>query len=158
MDKPDWAKILRYLYESDGVLTIQDEMDIPDRMESKRERQKMEKLQHKLIDECGLSADSTDSVDETLTHMCEINLIERTKKPIYGRIKLTSKGFDVVHERELADQNNRINFSLVFLTFILVLAQIVSVVPLDDWVKVLSGFILLVGMLIIVLRTDLLER
>ncbi|MFC7202015.1 hypothetical protein ACFQJC_00680 [Haloferax namakaokahaiae] len=152
MEEPDWAEIVRVLYQQSPNLPTG---------EINRS--------HPFVVETDLNRLEANKSVETLE---EWGLVEREEiksrwdSPGTGGLegereygyKLTSDGFDVAHERELSARDNQINNSLVFLTFILVLAQIIGVLPLADWAKVLSGFVVLIGMLGIILRTDLLAQ
>lgn len=148
MDKPDWATAVQIMYREAPKL-ISGEIDTT----------------HPFVTEGDLTEDTA---RDTLLSLDEWGLVEKQPKTLTptptGDIettefgyKLTKDGFDVAHERELSRRDNSISQSLVFLTFILVLAEIVGVVPADDWVKVITGFIILIGMLFIVYWTDMLE-
>lgn len=154
MDRPTWAMVIRTLYRASP--------DIPSKDITKY---------HPFVEGTGLDVETAEEAAETLINWGLAEEIEvwrgegevnpdtaemENADVLYG-YQLTSKGFDVAHERELSSRNNRINNSLVFLTFILVVAQIVDVVPIGDVYKVLAGFVILLGMVWAVYSTDILN-
>lgn len=150
MKKPDWAKVIQFMYR-----------DAPEPINASIDSD------HPLITEAGLRKEvARDALDS----LAEWGLIKQQSKSvdIAGKgkgktetkfsYKLTKDGFDVAHERELSQRNNRINYSLVFLTFVLAMAQIIGIAPLSDGFKIVGSFILLGVVFYVVLWTDLLER
>lgn len=149
MNEPNWAEILQVMYlENPPPHPIETASDTGDFTIAW------------LAENTSLKGKEVDKATDKLDNW---GLITKSEMNMEGWqsgdiVEMLKDGFEVAHERELSKRNNRINYALVFLTFILVLAQIIGVLPLDDWVKVSSGVVILVGMLFVVWRTDLLER
>jgi hypothetical protein len=156
MDEPDWAKILRYLHNHNGEL--RSNADSNAESEEKPSNEDHERaLYEDLRDQIALENTEIEHIIDTHKHLQNTDLAKFEQRSDYAALKLTPDGFDVAHERELSRRGNRINQSLVFFTFVLVLAQIVGVIPAKDWVKVLSAFIILAGMLVVTYWTNMLE-
>lgn len=154
MDEPDWAKILRYLHNRNGELRV----TAPDLAPEDADHEDHEReLYDKLRRELSLKGDSDEEITDTHEHLQNTGLVNYQTRSDHAKILLTTDGFEVAHERELSRRGNRINHSLVFFTFVLVLAQIVGVIPLDDTTKTLWGFALLAGMGIVIWWTDMFE-
>lgn len=90
------------------------------------------------------------------------DLIEKGRYEYKGETRreysLTKDGFEVAHDIELSRQDNRINYSLVVFTAFLVIVEGIAVVPLNDHGKSLLVVGLFMLLLLLVYRTDLLER
>lgn len=157
MDEPDWAKILRYLHNHNGEIRSIAEFDEDGEDEPSNEDHE-QALYREIREKIELSGTSTEEIVDTHKHLQNTGLAKFKQRSDYAALKLTTDGFEVAHERELSNKGNRINQSLVFFTFVLVLAQIVGVVPLNDGAKALAGFVILVGMLVVVWKTSLLEQ
>lgn len=149
MTKPSWALVIRELYSdsstlpSDNISTghpfVTGDLNIQE------------------------AEDAVESLEEWGLIEREIKTREdwdsdsgKYQTVIHG-YKLTSDGFEVAHERELSERNNKINTSLVFFTFILVLAQIIGVVPLGTMGKTVTSLFLLAGMFWAVRRADIMD-
>lgn len=150
MSEPDWAKILRVMYRgSPRTLTTTVTEDHP--------FVTMTDLDAKSANTAAMDLERWGLLDTKPINITFDTETLETVTEDWG-YELSNDGFNVVHERELSHDRNRINHAIVFLTFFLVLAEIVGVVPIDDLSKGIGGFIILVGMMIVVVRTDLLER
>lgn len=150
MDNPDWAKILTMMYEeSPEVPTTTISEDHPFVRGTDLDVEAATGATSNL-ERWGL-------LDTEVTHVSMDNPSHERVPEEWG-YHLSNDGFNVAHEREQSRQRNRINHALVFLTFVLVLAQIIGVIPMNDASKVLSGFVIMVGMLYVVSRTDMLGR
>lgn len=156
MDEPDWAKILRYLHNHNGEIRSIAEFGGQGEEEPSNEEHE-QALYRDLRDKVELSGTTTEDIVETHKHLQNTGLVKFQERSDYAALILSTDGFEVAHERELSRRDNRINQSLVFFTFVLVLAQIVGVIPAQDWVKVLAAFIILLGMLVVTFWTDILS-
>ncbi|EMA29885.1 MULTISPECIES: hypothetical protein [Haloarcula] len=156
MNEPDWAKILKCLHNNNGEIRRTALSDELSKEEVTPEIQE-EALYDGLRENVELLNKETQEIAEMREHLQNTGLVSYDNNKEYAALQLTTDGFEVAHERELSRRDNRINQSLVFFTFVLVLAQIVDVIPADDWVKVLSAFIILVGMLAVTIYTDILS-
>lgn len=131
MKKPDWAKVLQAIYRSsDGEIFWPRERDSIDTT----------------IDETGLTQKEKDNA---ISYLHDIRLIEHADNGLQRR--LTKKGFDVAHERELRQQqetHNRILAAFTVLVGISALVQAISVVATQtgpmQWIL---GFISVTGAL-----------
>ena len=158
-DDPDWEHVLTTIYETHGwcqVPTITDET--PDHVrELASEKYDIDKQTD--ISETRTSA--------AMDYLAGAGLIEQyedktvvTEDGNGGVLawQLTEKGFEVAHERELAEKSNDINYALVFFTLVLVITEAVGVAPIGAGFRVLASLIILVGLVVAVWRTDILER
>jgi hypothetical protein len=155
MDEPDWAKILRYLHNHNGEIRSIVEFDEENEEEPSNEEHE-QALYQDLREKIDLSGTTTKDIVETHKHLQNTGLAKFEQRSEYAALKLTTDGFEVAHERELSKRDNRINQSLVFFTFILVLAQIIDVVPVSNKAKVLSALVILAGMAAAIYWTDIL--
>lgn len=156
MDEPDWAKILRYLHNNNGEIQSVAEFEEDSEEEPSNEDHE-EELYRDLTDKIDLENPEREGIVETHKHLQNTGLAEFEQRRDYAALKLTPDGFDVAHERELSKRDDRINQSLVFFTFILVLAQILGVVPVGDLSKVIISLVILGGMLTVIWKSDVLE-
>ncbi|MGB9955785.1 hypothetical protein ACOZ4B_05280 [Haloferax prahovense] len=154
MKEPDWAKILRYIHNHNGEIRSTAEPDEQGDAPSNEEHE--EALYQDLRRKVDISNTATEEIVDTHKHLQNTGLVKFEQRSEYAALRLTTDGFEVAHERELSRRDNRINQSLVFFTFVLVLAQIIGVIPAEEWVKILSAFIILVGMLVVLFWSDIL--
>ncbi|WP_149782338.1 hypothetical protein [Natrinema hispanicum] len=101
MDEPDWAKVLQTVYNSkdgeifwpldeDGIETTLDSTDL-----------------------------SQEEEDKAVKYLHEIDLLEKTTNGGRDR-RLTKKGFEIAHEREVQKRQETNNRNIVALTIALV--------------------------------------
>ncbi|MFC7165753.1 hypothetical protein [Halospeciosus flavus] len=150
MEEPDWAKVVRVLYH-EAPNSPEEEIDDD----------------HPFVTETDLCVETAERAAEALVDWDLASFVGIEQGEYKGPgdgfeqgkmgYKLTSQGFEVAHQRELARRDHGINKSLVFLTFVLAVAQVVGVVPLSDLMTALSGLILLVVMLIVIWYEDMLK-
>lgn len=162
MNDPDWAKILQFIHENNGSYSKAAYVDDSLNMNKEEIQEAIEKNRKAVLEgllaDLELDTETSAEVEEVISHLKSTHLVTRSSLIDSARIELTPKGFDVAHEREQNSRQNRINNSLVFFTFVLVLAEIVGSVPLDRSWKIGMSLVILVGMLYVVLQTDILDR
>lgn len=151
MAEPIWAQILSLMYERDL------EGDpVASKLHAKRE-DVVEKFAEEINED-------TERVQKAMTQMNDMELIdgwdedrwEDEKFDFGDNVKLTGKGFEVAHERELSKRQALTNTALVVFTFALVLANVVGNYP-DPMVQRWGGFLILLLLIVVVLWTDLLD-
>jgi hypothetical protein len=171
MEDPDWAKIISYLYESE---TGRVQAPIYERGETSGITGS-----HPFVEELDLTrkeaADALFQANEfgflELTHQSEgviesEDLVFDMFKPKYPKrdsdlheyaLRLSKRGFDVAHEREMKQNQSRINVSIAILTTFLVMGSTLQGVSAflaqDEFVNqiVLIGIMLVVLSLAVIL-------
>lgn len=123
---PDWARVLRYIYQRDSPVRY-----LGDGVES----------DHPLVSDTVLDVEEANSA---LTLLSNLDLIEericdprredytepdRYEGERFLEARLTKRGFDIANERELALQQALTNRALVFLTFGLLGVSGASILP-----------------------------
>lgn len=152
MKRPDWEEILEVMYhESPPKWDPKNPTDHPFWKETELEPSEISSILKKL-DSWGLV--SSILVDgEKAEYDPEADEMTRVIK----RYKLSADGFEVAHDRELANRDNQINQSLVFFTFILVITDVIGLVRLSDFWNFVIALILLAGMLYLIGSDNLLS-
>ncbi|MBP1986205.1 hypothetical protein [Halolamina salifodinae] len=133
MEEPDWATVLQAIYRSDnGAIFWPREDDTID----------------STIEETDLSQEEE---DDAISYLHNIGLIEHADRDRGRPRRLTQKGFDIAHERELRNQqetHNRILSAFTVLVGISALVQAVSVVSTESGpMQWILGFISVTGAL-----------
>lgn len=159
MNDPDWAKLLKLLYESQGTIFLIDP-------EGDNEHTYKE-LYNLLSKEVDFSNKITNHLEasEMIHNMQEVGLIHYNIQPYGIQIKLSEKGFDVAHEREISKSRQKTNRKSTNLSAYLVLgiiAQALSsfLAPNRPWANILYLLVLL-GILLLVfteINREYLER
>lgn len=131
MSQPKWATAIQVLYrESPRIISEEIDKDHPFVTEGGLTQVEASKAFDSL-DDWGLIEENPK--DQAKTVDGEVVTIEK------GYL-LTKDGFEVAHERELSRKDHRINHTLVFFTFFLVLAQLLGVLPFNNSTKIAIGF------------------
>jgi len=114
-----WPDVLQYLYSSGGTVVV----SVRDTEASVQE------VEYPLPD--ALNA-SMDDLHKAISVLHRAELIEMKEDTVRGfemfYLKLTKRGFEVAHERELAENQQETNENLAFFTLILGLAAILQTV------------------------------
>ncbi|MCU4801325.1 hypothetical protein OB920_13170 [Halobacteria archaeon HArc-gm2] len=151
MDKPDWAQIVQVMYRvspTEPNTSIDEDHPFVTKTDLDVER----------ASEAAESIESWGLLNRYESRIEDINEETGEQEPMISEYTLTPDGFEVAHERELASRNNDINQSLVFLTFVLVIAQLIGVTPISDAAKLFIGFMILLLMVVVIWKTDLLSE
>lgn len=146
--EPDWARILSAMYQA----------EVPENQEVFRKTQYVYDTRTLAV----TTNLSERRVSRAGRKLQDWGLTERELKRLdnessYMEYSLTKEGFEVAHERELSNKSDRINQSLVFFTFVLVVAEIVGIMPVGRNLSLFMGFIILIGMTYVVLWTDAMD-
>lgn len=152
MDEPDWARILQYLHHHNGEIrrTAPIEDDRPDQEEQRNA------LHEGLREEIDLENEEDEKIAETYQHLKNTGLVVFENNVDYAGLKLTSDGFDVAHDREMAQRNYGINRALVLFTVFLVLSGLVGPIPgTIRSVRGMLGVLILVGLLVVLYHPNL---
>lgn len=146
--EPDWAKVLRVLYEEGGELNRKVEGGLTE--------------DHVLVVESGLEKED---VDVGLAFLRDQELIDPSwagqeedesgeTRATHIQYTLTEKGFDVAHRRELVQQQDKTNRMLTIVTvglfvaaLIQALASFYSVDPSNRWEMALGTIILMAALI-----------
>jgi hypothetical protein len=156
MDEPDWAKILGYLHNHNGEIRRSAEEGSEGENEpSHGDHEQV--LYEALRENVDIAGTDREDIVNTHKHLQNTGLVKVEKQANHAALKLTSKGFEVAHERELSKRDRVINRSLVFFTFILVVANIFDVAPIASEVQLLLSIVLLLAMLYAITRGRLIE-
>lgn len=118
MSDPDWAKILSYLYEEQEEIWYLD--SIPDSSD--------------IVEETGLPPEE---IEEYLFDMHDLGLLEKSvqTQPDYSNnleyvdpiaFSISSKGFDVAHDREMNANQQRTNIGIGILTVFLAIGSLLQ--------------------------------
>lgn len=134
---PPWVRALKVIYESTTPMSPRDPGaagSIPD--------------DSPLRTQTGLNHQQ---LREALDYLLLADLVE-----VRGgnQFSLTKDGFDVAHEREMAEERNSINRALVLFTFVLVLVSLISVIDIT-WVSLVGGFAILVFLAVLVVSIEM---
>ena len=143
MSQPDWAKILSYLHEHNGEIGTE-----PDGDEWTSQEESEQAFNEMLRETIDLDDPSDGSITTAREHMEDKGLVTSRFARDYVGMELTTDGFNVAHERELARRNSRINRSLAAFTLVLVIITGVDVAPVGQLVKGVAIVSLLVAVLI----------
>jgi hypothetical protein len=120
-DGKAWEEVLMYMYEEmpeSASATITDD--------------------HPFVTETDLAVDEAERAAAKLSSW---DLFERPSLPdgtTINRYELSTRGFEVAHEREQSKTDHKINHSLVFFTMSLVMVEIVANLPMNA-IEVLPG-------------------
>lgn len=139
-DGKAWEEVLMYMYEEmpeSASATITDD--------------------HPFVTETDLGVDEAERAAAKLSRW---DLFERPSLPngtTINRYELSTRGFEVAHEREQTDKSQKINASLMFFTFALVMVEVIAIVPTGDFERAIMIFTLLFGLLVVVWRSDMLD-
>lgn len=153
MVNQDWAKVLRFLYQNNGHFTASLDSENADGDDHYGE------LKRRLADNLNLDAEvgEDEEVHQVINDLAMNDLIEEDLFSTRARIRLLPDGFEVAHERELANEQGKTNHALAILTFALVVAEVVTSHPNPDVYE--AGSVgLMVALLYLLFRTDLLEN
>lgn len=146
MEEPDWAKLLRYLYENQGLLYVT--ASAPEHPVEVNE-QFFDKLREQMDFSDQLDADAVFA--NMLRNLDDLDMIEWEQDENSSALHLQPKGFEVAHERELRNQqetHNRILAAFTVLVGISALVQAVSVVATQNGpMQGILGFISVTGAL-----------
>ena len=152
MQQPDWAKILSHLHQHNGEIGTEPDESKDDGWSSPEKSR--EALNDILRDKIDLDNTSDESSTTAWEHLSDNRLITSEIGRHYVGLELTTDGFSVAHERELARKNSRINRSLAVFTLVLVVITGVDVYPTGRVIKGVAIAILLVAVLLAAFRTN----
>lgn len=145
MRQPGWGVILDELYRAGMASEIidypeeyaqwkrSDEEHKPPEVIIAEGEDMFDKLEH-LSDVTGYDMEV---IDEKLIEMSHMGLVDRDP------IRLTTKGFEVAHDRELREKRFNLNFLLMLFTVIIALATVLNGFP-DEETRFYGGIVLLI--------------
>jgi hypothetical protein len=149
MEIPDWAIVLGVLYQQDSDKCISDIGQ-----------------KHPFVQDTELDIDDASSAVDKLSdwNLVEMTVVEQGdyspgvgfKNRTYA-YQLTEKGFNVAHDRELANRDNRINVVLVIFTLYLVVVNIIDSAPLGELTSLLLFAAILALLILIVRQTNAID-
>ncbi|MFC4406532.1 hypothetical protein [Haloarchaeobius iranensis] len=155
MNEYDWTRVLNHLYENNGVFHTNTDTDEPDEQQAKVVQRAY--LRDELLEELELEADNKNEVSNVITHLTTTELVEQKSAEGWAELTLTPKGFEVCHDREQTDRGQKINASLMFFTFTLVMVEVIAIIPVNDLARGIVIFALLLVLLFVVVWGDMLD-
>ncbi|WEL18483.1 hypothetical protein SVXHr_2333 [Halorhabdus sp. SVX81] len=124
MTNQDWAKLLKYLYENQGLVYVTEHLTDENELINERF---FDELRDKIEFSEEMQSDAVFA--SMLSHLERIEVISWEQEGTSSTLILESKGFDIAHEREINKGQQELNASLVILTigiFIATLMQAAS--------------------------------
>jgi hypothetical protein len=147
MSTPNWASILEILYNKSSYdLTTDIDSD------------------HPFVSETKLDSEE---VNVAISRLRNWELVTTVHVPGSGSedelsdqdtaLQLTEKGFNIAHDRNLSDRNDRINASLVIFTLFLVLINLLDFAPLKPVWRLLISLGFMIVLLALVIWTEIID-
>jgi|GEM_PF-2767022 len=139
-EEPDWAIVLNVMHRSEPPEELSDIVSTQPvftvgvisnmaNMEYSRVRQASNRLQ-----------------DWGLVNLTESE-VPNKEEPMIG-VEFTDDGFAVAHERQLSNNQNQINDSLAFFTFVLVILNGIDIISVDEIVVEIGVSVMLLAVLV----------
>jgi hypothetical protein len=154
MDQPDWAKLLSYLHQHNGEIRVEADQEEYEEEDKPSNEEHEELLYQTLQERIDFQDASIEHIIETHKHLQNTELVRFKQRSDYAGLELTTNGFNVAHERELAQRNSRINRSLAAFTLVLVLITGVDVAPISQFAKGAAIFVLLAVVFFVSIQAD----
>lgn len=132
-DEPDWARVIKYLYENNGSTQFSHKSDDYDEGTTVNDEQTVyEPLHARTVELANIEPATPENGYEITEFLVETGMAERSIGEDDLVLSLTSKGFDVAHDREQTKQDRSTDQALVVLTFALVGVNFVPLLPFPD--------------------------
>lgn len=121
----EWAQILTLAYENNGMYSVSTDVSDVEGVDELRKQNKAALLRC-LQEVLELETEDTDEIDEILSRMENLGLIDYAKGKRKAVIRLEPDGFEVAHDREQAIGQQAASTASAFLTGVLALAVIIQ--------------------------------